>query len=278
MENKSIGKFISVLRKEVGMTQKELGDKLFVSDKTISRWEREDCSPEISLLPSIAEVFGVTTDELLRGERIVVEQPTSNSAVGVIDSDKQSSNGTQAQSEKKHGWLKVNKPLLAKIVAACGTIAILLAVGLIVLGTVTFTSADTYSTFNDLKNAVQSDYDQWIEANYGTDQSAIEQANKDKMCKDTMYIPDTAQGGQYVEYYYHKDHYIKISGAMSNDNKQVYVATRIVVDEVNVATIVLWSLFGANIVVAVTLYFVLANKKSKHIVVDSSDDNAADEE
>ena len=277
MENKSIGKFISVLRKEVGMTQKELGDKLFVSDKTISRWEREDCSPEISLLPSIAEVFGVTTDELLRGERIVVEQPTSNSAVGVADSDKQSSNGTQTQSEKKHGWFKVNKPLLAKIVAVCGTIAVLLAVGLIVLGTVTFTSADTYSTFNDLKNAVQSDYDQWIETNYGTDQSAIEQAKKDKMCKDTMYIPDTAQGGQYVEYYYHKDHYIKISGAMSNDNKQVYVATRIVVDEVNVATIVLWSLFGANIVVAVTLYFVLTNKKSKPVVADSSDDNAADE-
>lgn len=277
MENKSIGKFISVLRKEVGMTQKELGDKLFVSDKTISRWEREDCSPEISLLPSIAEVFGVTTDELLRGERIVVEQPTSNSAFVVADSDKQSSNGTQTQSEKKHGWFKVNKPLLAKIVAVCGTIAVLLAVGLIVLGTVTFTSADTYSTFNDLKNAVQSDYDQWIETNYGTDQSAIEQANKDKMCKDTMYIPDTTQGGQYVEYYYHKDHYIKISGAMSNDNKQVYVATRIVVDEVNVATIVLWSLFGANIAVAVTLYFVLANKKSKHIVADSSDDNAADE-
>ena len=64
---------------------------------------------------------------------------------------------------------------------------------------------------------------------------------------------------------------------MSNDNKQVYVATRIVVDEVNVATIVLWSLFGANIAVAITLYFVLANKKSK-LVADSSDDNAADEE
>ena len=43
MENKSIGKFIATLRKECGMTQKELGDKLFVSDKTISRWERGDC-------------------------------------------------------------------------------------------------------------------------------------------------------------------------------------------------------------------------------------------
>ena len=69
MEKKTIGKFISALRKANGMTQKELGDKLFVSDKTVSRWECDECAPELSLIPSIAEIFGITTDELLRGER-----------------------------------------------------------------------------------------------------------------------------------------------------------------------------------------------------------------
>ena len=69
MEKKTIGKFIAVLRKANGMTQKELGDKLFVSDKTVSRWERDECAPELSLIPAIAEIFGITTDELLRGER-----------------------------------------------------------------------------------------------------------------------------------------------------------------------------------------------------------------
>lgn len=69
MEKKTIGKFIAVLRKANGMTQKELGDKLFVSDKTVSRWERDECTPELSLIPAIAEIFGITTDELLRGER-----------------------------------------------------------------------------------------------------------------------------------------------------------------------------------------------------------------
>ncbi len=69
MEKKTIGKFISALRKANGMTQKELGEKLFVSDKTVSRWERDECTPELSLIPSIAEIFGITTDELLRGER-----------------------------------------------------------------------------------------------------------------------------------------------------------------------------------------------------------------
>ena len=69
MEKKTIGKFISALRRANGMTQKELGEKLFVSDKTVSRWECDECTPELSLLPSIAEIFGITTDELLRGER-----------------------------------------------------------------------------------------------------------------------------------------------------------------------------------------------------------------
>ena len=69
MEKKTIGKFISALRKANGMTQKELGEKLFVSDKTVSRWERDESTPELSLIPSIAEIFGITTDELLRGER-----------------------------------------------------------------------------------------------------------------------------------------------------------------------------------------------------------------
>ena len=69
MEKKTIGKFISALRKANGMTQKELGEKLFVSDKTVSRWECDECTPELSLVPSIAEIFGITTDELLRGER-----------------------------------------------------------------------------------------------------------------------------------------------------------------------------------------------------------------
>lgn len=69
MEKKTIGKFISVLRKANGMTQKDLADRLFVSDKTVSRWERDECDPDLSLIPAIAELFGITTDELLRGER-----------------------------------------------------------------------------------------------------------------------------------------------------------------------------------------------------------------
>ena len=51
------------------MTQKELAERLNVSDKSVSRWERDDGAPDLALIPVIAEVFGVTCDELLRGER-----------------------------------------------------------------------------------------------------------------------------------------------------------------------------------------------------------------
>lgn len=50
-----------------GYTQKELAEKINVSDKAVSRWERDESAPDISLLPVLAKIFGVTTDELLRG-------------------------------------------------------------------------------------------------------------------------------------------------------------------------------------------------------------------
>ena len=69
MEKKTIGGFIAALRKANGMTQKDLAVLLNVSDKTISRWERDDGAPDLAAIPAIAEIFDVTCDELLRGER-----------------------------------------------------------------------------------------------------------------------------------------------------------------------------------------------------------------
>ena len=270
LEDKSIGKFIATLRKECGMTQKELGDKLFVSDKTISRWERGDCSPEISLLPAIAEVFSVTTDELLRGERIVVD---NNSVMGA-----ENNQVNAAQKEKKTNFFSSNKTLFIRVLAICGTIAILLAVGLILLSVVKFTATDSYDSFNVLKSALESDYDQWLKENYGSDVSAIEQANKDKMCKDTMYIPNLPKEEQYVEYYYHKDHYVSIRGTIGEDGKIVYIAVRIAEKEVGIAEIVLWSIFGANIASAVVVCLVMANKKSKALDAEPSAVSGAEKE
>ena len=64
----SLGAFIAQLRKEKGLTQKQLSEILGVSDKTISHWEREESAPDISILPILANTLGVTVDELLKGE------------------------------------------------------------------------------------------------------------------------------------------------------------------------------------------------------------------
>lgn len=70
VEKRSIGRFLAALRKANGMTQKTLAEKLNVSDKSVSRWEQDECAPDLSLIPVIAEIYGVTSDEILRGERV----------------------------------------------------------------------------------------------------------------------------------------------------------------------------------------------------------------
>lgn len=63
------GTLISALRREHGLTQKELASLLGVSDKAVSKWERGECFPDITLIPPLATCLGVSADELLAGER-----------------------------------------------------------------------------------------------------------------------------------------------------------------------------------------------------------------
>ncbi len=69
MSKNTIGQFIATLRKANGMTQQDVADRLNVSNKAVSRWERDECAPDLSAIPALAEMFGITCDELLRGER-----------------------------------------------------------------------------------------------------------------------------------------------------------------------------------------------------------------
>lgn len=70
MAKNTIGQFIAALRKANGLTQQDVADRLNVSNKAVSRWERDECAPDLSVIPALAEMFGVTCDELLKGERI----------------------------------------------------------------------------------------------------------------------------------------------------------------------------------------------------------------
>lgn len=65
LNTENVGALISRLRKEKGMTQQELADKLQLTDKAVSKWERGLACPDISILPQIAEILGVSVDDLL---------------------------------------------------------------------------------------------------------------------------------------------------------------------------------------------------------------------
>lgn len=66
--NETIGNRIAKFRKAKGMTQEDLANQLGVSSQAVSKWENDASCPDISLLPQLSRVLGVTTDELLTGK------------------------------------------------------------------------------------------------------------------------------------------------------------------------------------------------------------------
>lgn len=68
MSNKNLGEMISSLRKEKNMTQNDLAEKMNVTDKAVSKWERNLSCPDINSIPKLAEVLGVSVEELLNAQ------------------------------------------------------------------------------------------------------------------------------------------------------------------------------------------------------------------
>ena len=66
MNELTMGGFIAAKRQEKGMTQLELGEKLGVTDKAVSKWERDLSCPDIASIPKIADALGVSVEELMR--------------------------------------------------------------------------------------------------------------------------------------------------------------------------------------------------------------------
>ena len=73
MDQIKTGKFIATLRKEKELTQEQLGEKLGVTNKTISRWENGNYMPDIEMLSLLAKEFDVSINELISGERLLLD-------------------------------------------------------------------------------------------------------------------------------------------------------------------------------------------------------------
>ena len=73
MDQIKIGKFISSCRKEQGMTQAALAEKLGISDRAVSKWETGKSMPDSGIMLELCELLGINVNELLSGERIMTE-------------------------------------------------------------------------------------------------------------------------------------------------------------------------------------------------------------
>lgn len=117
IDKEKFGTFVCERRKEKKMTQKELAEKLYVSDKAVSKWERGLSMPDISLLIPMSEVLEVTVTELLEGKKMEKSEQMSTEQVEALMqkalclSDEESP--LAKQNKKKRGYLLLGAILIA---------------------------------------------------------------------------------------------------------------------------------------------------------------------
>lgn len=85
MNQTKIGRFISTIRKEKGLTQKDIADKLEISDKTVSKWETGKGLPEVSMMIPLCDILGITVNELLCGEHLTDSEYKQEAEKKMID-------------------------------------------------------------------------------------------------------------------------------------------------------------------------------------------------
>ena len=84
MEKQTLGQKIAELRKGKNMTQLELANKLNITDKAVSKWERDISCPDINTFPKLAEILGISVDELLQANSPKEEKKEKEDIVGLV--------------------------------------------------------------------------------------------------------------------------------------------------------------------------------------------------
>ena len=100
MDLDKIGKFIALNRKNKGLTQEQLAEKLGVTNKTVSRWETGKYMPDLSLLKPLSEELGITLNELLSGEKIKEEKIVENTERNILNTIDYSSKKVENEHKK----------------------------------------------------------------------------------------------------------------------------------------------------------------------------------
>ena len=89
MDQIKIGRFIAKCRKEAGLTQAQLAEKLLITDRAVSKWERAKSMPDSSIMLELCEILGISVNELLTGERIDMTDYNKQAELNLIKLQKQ---------------------------------------------------------------------------------------------------------------------------------------------------------------------------------------------
>ena len=89
MDQLKIGKFIADCRKEKGLTQWQLAEKLGITDKAISKWERGIAMPDTSIMLELSDILGISVNELLNGEKLNMENNNQKNEQLLLDMAKE---------------------------------------------------------------------------------------------------------------------------------------------------------------------------------------------
>ena len=119
MDQIKTGKFIATLRKEKELTQEQLGEKLGVTNKTISRWENGNYMPDIEMLSLLSKEFDVSINELISGERLLLDdfkKAADNNLVTVLNNSAFTLKEKIAFFKKK--WLREHITTIALCIVA----------------------------------------------------------------------------------------------------------------------------------------------------------------
>lgn len=117
MDQIKTGKFIASLRKEKGFTQMSLADRLCISDKTVSKWERGAGLPDVSLMLPLCEILEISVNELLAGEKLTDADYKKKAELTIM-------NLVQENKENKKRFFQSIVCGIITIIAVCSLVVI----------------------------------------------------------------------------------------------------------------------------------------------------------
>ena len=119
MDQLKIGKFIAECRKQKSLTQMQLAEKLNITDKAISKWERGIAMPDTSIMLELGDIFGISVNELLSGEKINMENNNQKNEQLLLDMAK------ELENKNKTIWSAMWAIMTVSIIGLIGGLAII---------------------------------------------------------------------------------------------------------------------------------------------------------